>query len=117
MKNKLAKVGLCMLVAGLLFTSSVYAAEINNEGIHSDISTSTNAFWRKKDKEAAPETESPEASPLPSPNPSSEPTVAPKDAPKETPDAEPKESSEVTPEETPKTTPKEAPKETSLVSK
>jgi len=111
MKNKLAKAGLCMLAAGLLFTSSVYAAEISSENVHSDISTSTSAFWRKKDKEAAPETESPEASPLPSPSPSSEPTVAPKDAPKETPGTEPKESSEVTPDETPK----ETPKETSLV--
>ncbi|MCL2377017.1 MAG: hypothetical protein FWC76_06415 [Defluviitaleaceae bacterium] len=112
MKNKLAKAGLCVLVAGMLFTSSVYAAEIGSE--HSDISTTSSAFWRKKDKEAAPDTENPEASPLPSPDANSAPTVAPKDAPKEAPKENPsKESSEVTPkEEVPK---EEVPKETSLV--
>ena len=121
MKNKLAKAGLCMLAAGLLFTSSVYATEIHSEHTNT---TESSVFWRKKDKEAAPDTENPEASPLPSPeaNPSNAPTVSPKDAQKEIPDASPhkaapKESSEVTPTENPKeVAPKETPKETSLAS-
>ena len=115
MKNKIAKAGLCVLAAGLLFTGSVYGAELAQE--YDDnanalaITSDSTAFWRKKDRTPAPET--PEASP----SPSAAPTGVPKDAPKCEPKAKPEESPQASPaavpKETPQAVPGGTPKETS----
>jgi len=121
MKNKIAKAGLCVIAAGLLFTGTVYGAEALQEYDDIPVVSTSQAFWRKKDKETAPGTETPDASP--SPSPSATPTGAPKDAPKmntpkatpqaeTTPKATPNEAPQPSPQASPVAAPKETPKAT-----
>lgn len=115
MKNKIAKVGLCVFAAGLLFTNSVYGAQLAQEyddNVSAITNTST-AFWRKKDKETAPSKETPQASPTPSTAPTGAPKDTPKGAPKTAPKETPQASPVAAPKEAPQTAPKETPKETS----
>ena len=117
MKNKIAKAGLCVLAAGLLFTGSVYGAEQPHEYDDVAISSTNIAFWRKKDKDVVPGNETPNVSPTPSPN--ATPTGVPRDTPKaspqkavpqtETPKAEPKSEPKASPVAAPKDAPKESP--------
>ncbi|MDR2183035.1 MAG: hypothetical protein LBE55_02565 [Clostridiales bacterium] len=115
MKNKIAKAGLCVFAAGLLFTGTVYAAEVAAE--YDDIAITSTAFWRKKDKETAPDTQTPDVSPAPG----ATPTTVPQDAPKTTPPqaspqaspvAVPKDAPKAGPQEAPENAPKKPPKET-----
>jgi hypothetical protein len=110
MKNKIAKAGLCVFAAGLLFTGTVYGAELAREydDNASAITSYGTAFWRKRDKSTVPETETPEASP----SPSTTPTGTPKDAPKAKPGESPQASPVAVPKETPRAAPPKAPKET-----
>jgi len=105
MKNRIAKAGLCLFAAGLLFTTSVYGAELPAE-YDDAIAITSSAFWRKKDKEPAPGTETPGMSP--SPSPSATPTGIPKDVPKPAlPKATPQ--AETTPDKAPQASPQASP--------
>jgi len=108
MKNRIVKAGLCVFAAGLLFSSTVYGAAQardydDNASINASEYTAT-AFWKRKDKEQAPEN----SMPSPSPEPSAAPTGVPKDAPKLTP--QPQATPQVSPQAVPQA-PKESDKE------
>ena len=96
MKKNITKAGLCALAAGLLISSTVYAAEIPQD---TDSAVISGIAWRKKDKEAKPEAQPESANPETTPTqaaPGVNPAQpAPKAAPKEAPATEnaPKESS------------------------
>ena len=108
MKNKIAKAGLCVLAAGMLFTASVYAAEQHQE--YDDAAAVSTTFWRKRDKENVPGNEAPQPNPAPSPN--TAPTGVPKDVPKAAP---PKAAPQGAPAEAPAETQKQSPDETGLI--